>query len=124
MSGVEILTSQEVAIEYAFNWVAFWIAFGIAMIITIIASTLFAYYLSDEVSVGFSFSMLICVGLFCSVFTGCLLGRIGQVPIKYETQYKVTISNEVKISDFYEKYEIIEQDGKIFTVREKQNEGE
>lgn len=31
---------------------------------------------------------------------------------------------EVKMSEFYEKYEIIGQDGKIFTVREKQNEGE
>ena len=38
---------------------------------------------------------------------------------KYETQYKVTISDEVKMDEFCEKYEIIEQDGKIYTVRER-----
>lgn len=124
MPGVEILTSQEVIIEYAFNWIAFWIAFGITIVIMIIVSALFADYLSNEVSVNISFSIFMCIGLFCNIFSSYLFGRIKQTPVKYETQYKIIISDEVKMSEFYEKYEIIGQDGKIFTVREKQNEGE
>ena len=36
-----------------------------------------------------------------------------------DTKYKVTISDEVLMTKFYEKYEVIEKDGKIFTVRER-----
>lgn len=38
---------------------------------------------------------------------------------KIETRYDVTISDEVKLTEFNEKYEIIEQKGKIYTIREK-----
>ena len=118
MSGVEILASQEVVIEYAFNWVAFEIAFGIAMIIAIICGVLFACKY-EEMSPWLSFSIWIIVGILMGIFDGILFGEAGRNPIKYETQYKVTISDEVKMSEFYEKYEIIEQDGKIYTVRER-----
>ena len=37
------------------------------------------------------------------------------------TQYKVTISEVVKLKDFNEKYEIINQDGEIYTIVEKDN---
>lgn len=56
--------------------------------------------------------------LIFGVITGALIGMIIQKPIAYETQYKVTISEEVALKDFYDKYKIIEQDGKIFTIRE------
>lgn len=41
-----------------------------------------------------------------------------QMPAEYETQYKVTISDEVSMNDFLARYEIIDQEGKIYTVRE------
>jgi hypothetical protein len=36
-----------------------------------------------------------------------------------DTRYQVTVSDEVTLNEFYEHYEVIAQDGKIFTVREK-----
>lgn len=39
-------------------------------------------------------------------------------PTAYETHYKVLISDEVSMNEFLEQYEIIDQEGKIFTVRE------
>lgn len=36
---------------------------------------------------------------------------------KYE--YKVTISDEVSLNEFYDKYEIVDQEGKIYTIKEK-----
>lgn len=38
---------------------------------------------------------------------------------KYETHYQVTIDNSVTINEFQDKYEIIEVEGKIYTVRER-----
>ena len=47
---------------------------------------------------------------------GFISGRFANDPIP---QYKVTISEEVSMVEFYEKYEIIDQEDMIFTVREK-----
>lgn len=38
--------------------------------------------------------------------------------------YKVTISDEVNFVDFNNKYEIIEQDGLIYTIKEKESNNE
>ena len=35
-------------------------------------------------------------------------------------EYNVIISDEVSLTEFNEKYEIIEQNGKIYTVRERE----
>ena len=37
-------------------------------------------------------------------------------------EYQVTIDDTVSITEFYEKYEVIDQNGKIWTIREKDNE--
>ena len=39
--------------------------------------------------------------------------------IKY-IQYKVTIDETVSMVEFMDKYEIIDQEGKIYTVRERE----
>ena len=36
-----------------------------------------------------------------------------------ETQYKVLISEEVSMTEFNERYEIVDQEGQIFTIKEK-----
>lgn len=38
---------------------------------------------------------------------------------KYETRYQVTIDDSVTMNEFQSKYEIIEVEGKIYTVRER-----
>lgn len=37
---------------------------------------------------------------------------------KYETRYQVTVDDSVSMNEFQSKYEIIEVEGKIYTVRE------
>ena len=37
-----------------------------------------------------------------------------------EYKYKVTIDDTVSLNEFYEKYEIIDQEGKIYTIRLKE----
>ena len=38
---------------------------------------------------------------------------------KYQTRYEVTISDEVNFNEFNSKYEVIEQNGLIYTIVEK-----
>lgn len=38
---------------------------------------------------------------------------------KYETRYQVTVDDTVSMNEFQSKYEIIEVEGKIYTVRER-----
>jgi hypothetical protein len=118
MNGVEILTSAQVATEFAFNWTAFWIMTGI------ISALLFLFslaYIADDIGV-FTVVVSFIVSLMLGSLIGVFAGKIGEIPITHETQYKVTVSDEVPMADFYEHYEVIDQDGKIFTVREKADE--
>lgn len=114
MTGVEILATEEVGINFVFNLTAFWIAagvtFGICLIIGFIAG------LTD----GWScFGICVVLGIIFSSIFGAIAGAGEQKPTEYETHYKVIISDEVSMNEFSEKYEIIDQDGKIYTIRER-----
>ena len=115
MQGVEILTSAQVATEYAANWSAFWIAFEIAFGIMFIVGIVISIKDYDWIHIVF--------GSIAGIIGGSVLGLyacfIFDKPVAYETQYQVTVSDDVSLTEFYEHYEVIDNDGKIFTVREK-----
>jgi hypothetical protein len=119
MQGIEILTSAQVATEWAFNLPIFWITFGVVFGICLIAGIWLT--VTDEYEWTI-IPYLFFIGILMGFFGGFALGNAAKTPIAYETQYKVTISDEVSMTEFYEHYEVIDQDGKIFTVREKTNE--
>ena len=114
MTGVSILAIEELAIDFAFNWTAFWIS-------VIIITFCFVIILVDSL-INDGFKALIAV-IVMSILTGCLagavMGLLCEKPIEYENIYKVTITDEVSMAEFMEKYEVIEQEGKIYTVRER-----
>ena len=119
MTGVEILAAQEVAVEFSFNWTIFWI---------IVAGITFAVliYSCIDVCKGNCHWGLIpeltVVGLIGGMIIGSMFGKAAGRPIKYETLYKVTISDAVSMNDFLEKYEIVKTEGQIYTVRETKGE--
>jgi hypothetical protein len=116
MTGVEILTMEEVATQYGFNWATVLISGGIIALICTLAIAVFVISPVDWEDWLFC----ITIGLLVGALFGALFGCINQTPVDYETQYKVSISDEVQLNEFNEKYEIIEQDGKIYTVRERE----
>lgn len=117
MNGVEILASNEVAIEYDFNWTAFWIVGGITLsIVTIIG---IISWVTGECSFGIIPSLFV-VGLCGGIMLGGLIGEVLSKPTKYTTEYKVTVSDEVSMVEFNERYKVIDQDGKIYRVRERE----
>ena len=115
MTGIEILASQEVATAWTYNWAVFWIPACALMIIFVAIGIWEAI---QECNVVYFFMVLL-FGTIISFFGGLGVVGITETPIAYETQYKVTISDEVSMNDFLECYEIVSQEGKIYTVRER-----
>lgn len=118
MNGIEILTSNEVAVAYEkFNWSNFWITIAIVAFGALIAGLLARFDSQDGVIGVLAFSVVLIIGgLIFGPMIGCNTGE----PIEYETQYKITIDDSVSMTEFLDKYEIIDQDGKIYTVRERE----
>ena len=117
MNGVEILATEQVATAFGFGWALF---FFLGILFSILLGGL-AWCLAEEgglSSVGTRIS--VCVGIVIALALAVLMGRISDTgaPTEFETHYKVTISDDVSMSEFLERYEIIDQDGKIFIVRE------
>ena len=114
MTGVEILATREVATAFGFSWENFWMAL---MIVTIIGC-----FIGLLVSLSNRDFEGLVVGCIIGAIFGVLLGiglGVDGLPTEYEPQYKVTISDEVQMNDFLDKYEIVSQEGKIYTVRER-----
>lgn len=118
MNGVEILLMTEVATEFTCNRWVVWITF----IIFIIGGTIIGYFSHKKCDVVEKFLYTVLFGL-----TGALFGMLAWLivvaltttPTSYETQYKVTIDDSVSMNEFMDNYEILDQEGKIYTVREK-----
>ena len=113
MTGVEVLAAQEIAVAYAWNWTAYLITIVSGIVIMGIVG------LFQRVS----FKDIVIVSLISGVVLGGILGIFPAMrtkPSEYETQYKVIISDEVPMNDFLSKYEIISQEGRIYTVRNRE----
>lgn len=57
------------------------------------------------------------IGMFVGLVVEFIVGIAG---IEYYPTYKVTITEEVKMTDFMNRYEILEQEGSIYTVKERE----
>ena len=66
----------------------------------------------------------IIVGVFVSIMLSVIIAPTYFDKLnneKHETVYDIIIGDEVRFNDFNEHYEIIDQNGNIYTVREKNN---
>ena len=60
-------------------------------------------------------------GVVCGILLGIFAGNVlNEVTVDTVTQYEVTIDDSVSMNEFTNKYNIIEQRGKIYTVEEKE----
>ena len=115
MTGVEILASNEVVTAMLFNWTMFWIILGGCSFVFFVIGFGISVYSGNWASLCW-----VLVGVLLGAWFGGIVGSGLTIPEGYEMQYKVAISDEVNMSDFFEKYELVEQEGKIYTVRERE----
>ena len=118
MTGVEILAASEIAIGTSFDIMA---ALGVCSLTfgLFIFGGMFVSLISNDWG---NMGIGIIAGIISGIVFGIGVGFGEGMLTKYETQYKVTISDEVSMNEFLERYEIIDQEGKIYTVRERDDD--
>lgn len=116
MTGVEILDETQVVVESAFGWMAFWIAGSIIFSIFIIIGIVVSIAFCPDLEIWL---LVIVGGIIVGLFFGFLFGECFKTPTKYETHYQVIIDDSVSMAAFLDKYEIINTEGKILTIRER-----
>ena len=117
MTGVEILAIEEVAT--AFGWNTGGMVFGFLLAALIFG--LVGYSIGMAESTADGWLVFVAGTLIAGLLIGLACGSTGGEPTAYETRYKVTVSDEVPMNEFLERYEIIGQEGKIYVVRERKN---
>lgn len=115
MTGVEILATEEVATSFTFNWLVCVIFFCSILLVFTLIGFLFSRILGN----GKELRVDCIIGLVLGILYGIGTGFVFENPVEFENQYKVTITDEVSMNDFLDRYEIISQEGKIYTVRER-----
>jgi Na+(H+)/acetate symporter ActP len=111
MQGVTILNEFSVIAEH--NWtVATFIGFIIIILMICAVGTIAVTSLG-----GIGYVLLLCSAIFG--FLGIqAIGYLTSEPV-YETHYQVMIDDSVSMIDFSNRYEVLEQQGKIFIVKDK-----
>ena len=111
MTGIEIL-----AIEEIYNTIIpeGWIAFAFPLMVM---SFVLAIVFICDGSYGLSG---VFIGLAACGLVLLILASVSDTTNIDYVKYKVTISDEVSMNEFSEKYEILDQEGKIYTVRERE----
>ena len=108
MDGVIILNSYETltnasGILFVFVW---------GLVFAVLTLCFLYLFIKDNPSISTAIFIIIAgalaVILFCNI-----------PEKKYETRYQVTVDDSVSMNEFQSKYEIIEVEGKIYTVRER-----
>ena len=111
MTGVEILSSETI-----YNTIlpecCVGIGLGFAVVFTALTAFSIAYekYLAVILS---AISVIVCMVI------ACMGGSSSKTDINH-IEYKVTIDDSVSMNEFLDKYEILDQEGKIYTVKERE----
>lgn len=117
MNGVEILSSDVVYTTEYIGWIlpAF---IGAGVLVGLI------FAIADWIDFGFNTDGI--VAIFACTAIGLFIGAIGTLASAHETdtvdyiEHKVIVSEEVNFVEFTDKYEILDQEGKIYIVRERE----
>lgn len=110
MNGVEILSSETV---YNPILPEYWLGIGLGCALLLVVAMAFCFA-NEHIILGF-----ICMVLsFSFVFIGFLGGICRKTDIDH-IEYKVIVDDSVSMNEFLDKYEILDQEGKIYTVKER-----
>lgn len=119
MNGVEILNVTEHAImEPAWSWPMFFgLLVGIFALCTVTGTIIGLKECEYEAGVIAG----VIAGLVTALILSPLLtAALSKKEVGTETHYKVTIDDSVSMNEFLDKYEILDQEGKIYTVKERE----
>lgn len=107
IEGIEVLSTSEI---YAVSNISLALAifFLVAMVLSVIGASVFKKLRRV---------IMIIIAIIC--FCGAIYNSTNTKPTgKYE--YKVTVNDNVSFNDFHNKYEIINIEEKIYTIKERE----
>lgn len=110
--GIELLNQTEIVSANGDICIA--IAFIVLMVVFFIC--MFTFYCTKQTEIDW---LSIPIAAFIAVIVGW--NAYEETPTG-EYQYQVTIDDSVSLTEFYGKYNIIEQNGKIYTIELKDND--
>ena len=117
MTGVEILSSETIYETEFYPWlIALFASIGL-----LIGLGIAIWFLTQNLFHIDDIAMVVVITVI-----GAFIGFLVVVATEHETdiidhiEYKVTVSEDVNFAEFMNKYEIIDQEGKIYTVKERE----
>jgi hypothetical protein len=134
MSGITILNTFETIMSYKPQWS--WTAFAIAFVFFLLASIFATAFLINTDTIGkkyarkwkkyYIFNIKLIRGTIIVLIT--LIGSLAagylyedKQPDVIETRYEVLISDNISFKEFHASYEVLEQRGEIYVIRERDN---
>lgn len=110
LEGIEVLNKTEIMCPPTWALLLLFITMIVAVIFV------FAALIGEKYDLYVAFISLL---LLLLIVGSCILCCVLEKPTgKYE--YKVTIDDSVSMNEFNERYEIIEVEGRIYTIKEKE----
>lgn len=112
MAGIEILSEQIIYNTFLPGGCA---AVGVLFVLFGLPIGLAILTASDIKWPGYTLTVL--------AFVGCFLMIFGLISNKHSidyVEYKATIDDSVSMNEFLDKYEILDQEGKIYTIKERE----
>ena len=114
MAGVEILAIEEATrMGYVDGGL-------VALVVMGICATVFGVLWYRAFSECWGILVGLVIGAIFGGAIGVVIDRVNE-PAPDEVHYKVIVSDEVSMNEFLSRYEIIEVEGKIYTVKEVEN---
>ena len=111
MTGIEILSSETIYNTFLPEWCA-----AIGVILMFICIIPLAISFTNSKTVGIIIWTTLLVGAFFTMAFSLIPNENSISHI----EYKVTIDDSVPMADFTAQYEILDQEGKIYTVKERE----
>ena len=117
MTGVEILSQTDIYKTEGYPWII-----GIFLCVGLLAGVIGAIVEAQS----FGFSDITFPIVLIGFLLGLAIGLTGFALTLHEsdtadyTEYKVIIDDSVSMNEFLDKYEILDQEGKIYTVKERE----
>lgn len=117
MEGIEFLSGKKIVVKSKFGWKHFFIANVVGLIMSLCAGQ-FTYSQVSYAQIE-AFCTIAIVGVLETLMLSFLFGSYYSTPTKYVNEYKIAVLNESLIDKIKEDYEIIAQEGKLWTIRQK-----
>ena len=111
MTGVEILSSETI---YNTILPEYCLGIGLGLAFIFIIAAVFCLVNERVVLAFICMSLVICSAIVCGLSDTYSKTNISHI------EYKVTIDDSVSMNELLDKYEILEQEGKIYTVKERE----